>query len=625
MGHLRRAIFGFAAWLAATSTAHADPLSIGIAFLVNIGYAGTITALGATLVGAAILAAGAVGLSLLAGGLVQQQVQQAKPSERQNTVRQAVGPRVRFYGKVKVGGTLWFFDTSSTSSPFAWGGSDQGGSILYVGITLNEGEINSVEEIWLNDDLCTFDGSGFITAPDGYLINGDTDPVVYQSIKMGTANQTVHSQLNAAFTVVTSDHRLRGVANILILFAEVNADFVKSTYPDYIPKTRVVIEASLVKRVRTGITGYSDNASDVIYDYLTGVDPAGFAYGAGLAESQIDLASFQAFANVCDQPVDLKAGGVVQRYNLAGGFGLNEQMRAVLPRMLSACDADLYMTAEGKVGIRGGVWIEPTLTLDDSLGHIISGEFRKGQSALAAFNELTTLYTEPELDYQESEAQVWIDTDNLALRGTVLSSQLEVIMAPNHSQARRLAKIHTHKQNPRWVGTIITNYYGLNAIGERTMTLKFSPLGIDETFMITGMRILDNLAGMELNVSSLSEDAYDWDAATEEGDGPSVPPDTSDGVVTGPVTSVVGTAGVGQVNITWTQPSDANVSGARIFRNTVNTFGTATRIATVYGGALANLAYLDAVPAGTYYYWVVAINGSGLQATEVATGAKSPT
>lgn len=620
MGHLKRLALTAATWCLLALPAQADPLSIGIAFLVNIGYAGTITALGATLVGAAIIGVGVVGLALLSGALAPT-AQQVKPSERQQTIRQAVGPRVRYYGQVKVGGTLWFFDTSSSGNPLpSWSGSH-----LFVGITLNEGEISEVHEIWLNDTLCTFDGSGFITAPDTYLEEGDVTPIVRVLVKMGDAAQTVHSLLDAAFATVGTSHRLRGVANVLAIFGEVDSAQVTRVYPQYIPQVRIVMDASLIKNVRTDVVEYSNNAGDVIYDYLTAVDGAGFPYGAGFAESEVDLESFQNFATVSDEPVDLKAGGTVPRWMLAGGYAFNEDMRTVLRRMLAACDGDLTMTPSGKVGITGGEWVAPTLTLDDALGHIISGEFRRGQSALAAFNELTITYTEPTLDFQEAEAEVWIDATNQALRGRVLSEQLDVTMAPNHSQARRLGKITTKKKNPRWMGTIITNYYGMNAINEKTVTVKFSPLGIDETFEITSLKILDDLTGVQMTISSLDATAYAWDAMLEEGTGPSVPPDTSDTVITGPVTGVSGTDGVGQVDIDWTNPSDTNVAGARIYRNTVNTFGTSSRITTVYGGASEVLTYNDAVPAGTYYYWVVAINGSGLEATEVATGVQNPT
>lgn len=604
---MKRLVWLAAALLLSTVPAQADPLSIGVAVLVNIGWAGTISAGLATAIGIGVLAAGAIGVSLLAGALTPG-VQQPKPSERQTTIRQAVGARVRFYGRVKVGGTLWFFDTAAGA--------------LYVGITLNEGEISAIVETWLNDAEVTIDsGTNWVTAPDQYLINGDTDPVARIYYKLGTDTQTVHAALDSAFASVNAAHRLRGVANVLAVFLEVDSEAIAEVYPQYVPQLRAVIDASLVKSVRTtGAVIFSDNAADVIYDYLTAVDGAGFPYGAGYRESQIDLASFQAFADLSDQAVALKAGGTVARYKLAGGYGLNERIRDVLPRLLRACDAALYMTAEGKLAIRGGEWIEPVLTLDDGLGHIISAEFRMGQSALAAFNELTVTYTEPTLDYQEAEAQVWQDTDNIALRGRVLPAQLDVLWAPNHSQARRLAKIHTKKSNPRWAGTVITNYYGMNAVGEATVNVKFSPLGIDESFAINRIEFLPDGSGVKLDISSLGPEAYEWDAATEEGEGPSVPPDTTDSVVTGPVTTLVATPGTGTLGLTWVQPSNANVSGARVYRNTINDFTTAVRQSTVYGGALVALAYNEVVPAGSYYYWVVAINGSGLEATEVASG-----
>lgn len=602
MAHLKRLLLAATALCGLTTPAHADFVSIGVALLVNIGWTGAITGVGAWLVGAAVIGVGILGASLLAQQLTGRPGE-GKPSDRQATIRQAIGPRVRFYGRVKVGGTLWFFETAG-----AW---------VYVGVTLNEGEISAIQEIWLNDQEYTLDNNGYVD--DAQYRVGSTK-VAQLFFKMGTDNQTVHAELDAAFATVTTDHRLRGVANLLARFREVAADQIGRVYPNYIPQARIVMDASLVKDVRTGNRGFSANPADVIYDYLTGVDGAGFPYGAGYSESDIDLPSFQAFADLCAQPVPLKGGGSVARYLLAGGYGLNEEMRDVLPRMLRACDGDLYFTAEGKIGIRGGEWVEPTLTLDDSLGHIIDATFQQGQGALAAFNELTIVYTEPSQDYQEAEAQVWVDTDNIALRGKVLPEKLDVLWAPNHSQARRLAKIHTAKSNPRWSGTIITNFYGLNVIGERTINIKFSTLGIDESFEVISYRFLDEFTGVELQVRSLDASAYEWDPDTEEGEGPSVPPDTTDTVITDPVENLVATPGTGLVEITFDLPDSANVSGARIYQSTTDDFATATRAKTVYGGPEDSLSAELILPAGSYFFWVVALNGSGLESAEEATG-----
>jgi len=702
-------------------TKRRDPLSIGVAFLVNIGYGGAISGLGATLVGSALIGAAILGASLLSAAFAPQQ-QRPEAQERQATVRQSVGPRWRFYGRNKVGGLLWFFENKE--------------GFLYSAITLNEGEISAIQEVWLNDQQVTLDGAAVVGAPYQFTQSVTTGSWPFQSttttaydvariyFKSGTSSQTVHSQLDTAFPEVTTDHRLRGVANCLAIFQEVPADKIGEVYPQGNPGVRVVMDASLVKSVRTGARVFSDNPADIIYDYLTGVDGAGFPYGAGKTESQVDLASFQAFANLCDELVPLKAGGSAKRYTLSGGYALNEEMRTVLSRMCTACDGDLYINGAGKMAIRGGRWITPTLTLDSTQGHIISGEFRQGQSALAAFNELNFTYVDPEQDYMDTEGDRWLDTTNIALRGQVLSEQLDLPMVQSHAQARRLAKIHTAKRNPLWVGTVITNFYGFNALGEDTVRLKFGPLGIDTTFLVQSVRILDDLTGVQLEVSSLGATAYEWDAELEEGDAPNVPPSTStpislvppedfnvtaaelvvDGSVVGtylpatwtepsraslsqeveyrltgdptwlsmsvtegqgfaqsssvtadavyevrartrspggvysdyttieivtataditvpdPVTDVVANGGAALVEFAATHSATANSVGSRIYRNTVDDFGTSTPVHTEYGSPSIGWTYSRADTAGSRYFWIVAINGGGDESTEEATG-----
>ena len=687
-----------------TGSVRRDPLSIGIGFLVNIGWTGAISGLGATLVGSALIGAALLGVSLLAGAF-QPTVQRPEAQQRQATVRQSVAPRWRFYGRNKVGGLLWFFESKDGK--------------LYSGTTINEGQISAIQEVWLNDLQVSLDASGFV-------LDGSYFPSARLLFKTGESSQTAHDVLLNAFPgVVTSDHRLRGVANCMAVFEEVERERIAEVYPQGNPGVRIVADMSLVKSVRTGAVIYSSNPADVIYDYLTGVDGAGFPYGAGKLESQVDIASFRDFADLCDQLVPLRAGGTTKRYTINGGYALNEEMRTVLARMCAACDGDLYINGAGKMAIRGGRWVEPTLTLDSSLGHIITGEFRQGQSALAAFNELNITYVDPAQDYTDTEGERWLDDANIALRGKVLSDSIDLPMVNTHAQARRLAKIHTHKSNPQWVGTIITNFYGFNALGEETVTIKFGPLGIDTTFLVQSVRILDDMTGVQLSVTSLGATAYEWDAETEEGSGPNSPPDTSepisltppddfnvsaaefvvdgtpvgtylpatwteptrtslaqeveyrlagdptwlnmsitdgqgfaqstvvtadaayevrartrspggvysdysatvnvtataDTTVPASVTDVVATGGDDDVEFSGTHSVTSNSIGVRIYRNTVSNFGTASLVHTEYGSPGVEFAVTRTETAGTRYFWLVAINGGGDEATEVATGA----
>jgi hypothetical protein len=101
---------------------------------------------------------------------------------------------------------------------------------------------------------------------------------------------------------------------------------------------------------------------------------------------------------------------------------------------------------------------------------------------------------------------------------------------------------------------------------------------------------------------------------------------TADTTAPGVVTLGTVTGGVGQVSIGYTTPNSANFSRVYIYRNTVNNFGTSTRVKTVYGSANTAYTSIDSgLTAGTYYYWLTAANASAVESANVATGAKTVT
>lgn len=109
--------------------------------------------------------------------------------------------------------------------------------------------------------------------------------------------------------------------------------------------------------------------------------------------------------------------------------------------------------------------------------------------------------------------------------------------------------------------------------------------------------------------------AGDWSASVE------ITP-TADETPPSPPTAVSGTGGVGQATINWTTPNSANFNRSKVYRNTVNTFGSSTLIQTIYGTKNAAMSYTNTgLSAGTYYYWVTAENASGVASSAVATGA----
>lgn len=459
-------------------------LSLGAA--MAIGGAVTNIAIGAALLGVQALVSGAFS---------------PKPTtptpQAQATLNQSAGPRIRGYGRAKLGGTRAFWDSKS--------------GYLYQIIMAHHGQIDAFEQFYVGDKAVSRDDIGDVTTEpfDGHVRIIEHD---------GSANQAANPVMTTAWgSKWTTSHRLRGIAYWMARFRSPNAEDYPKVFPDgYNTPVRCICRLSRVWDPRTDTTAWSDNAALCILDYLTHAD------GYRRSVDDIDIPSFIEFANVCDELVPLAAGGTEKRYRIWGVYSLTDEPQSVLAKMRAACDAEFYQTAEGKIAIRGGKWQAPTVTITDA--DILAHSLEQGNNRFAAFNELTILYTSKDHDYQTTEATAWTDLADQAERG-VLESSLELDMVPTASQARRLAKIHIAKANPTWKGTVIANLSALNALGERTIRLVIPELGIDDAFYVAGFSIRPDLTGVEIGVMTISEAAYSWTTA-EEGEAPPIPEDT---------------------------------------------------------------------------------------------------
>lgn len=487
------------------------PVAIAIANAVfpSLFLAGIANAAGVALaigwIGATALAVGGTfALQAAAAALAPKpgRVEGPRPEDVQSTVRQATAPRARHYGLVKVAGPLAFFEAKEGKQ--------------HACVLLSQGEITSFEEHWLGDDLVTLDGSNFVNE-EKYTHAGSKRVKINTTV--GTDDQTAFADLVAAFPGdYTTDHRLRGIAAVHLSFQDVPADAFRAMYPQGAPAYRGVIKAAKILDVRTGVTAWSDNAALVILDYCTHVD------AMARPRELFDEDSFAAAADICDELVSLKEGGTEKRYRLSNTYRLNEPHADVLRRFLATCEGDLYLTPEGKFGLRVGVWEEPTVTIEDE--HILSYQMERGVDALAAFNKLKLKYVSPQHDFQEQEAEAWENEDLILSTGEEKVEELSLLAVPSPSQARRLGKIASAKQNPEWRGVVVTTFGGgMRAFGDRNVTLKLSELEIEQTFRVLDFKMSSDLTQCQLAVVSLSSSAYAWNALLEEGTPPAIPPD----------------------------------------------------------------------------------------------------
>ncbi|MEF2551983.1 hypothetical protein VQ042_11530 [Aurantimonas sp. A2-1-M11] len=507
-----------------TIPANADPIFMPIALAAF--QAGASVTVANAIIGVGVLGSIASTVGTIALGLGVSYVaslfnrpQQPKPSDGQVEARQAVPPRVWHYGRMKVAGSLAFYESRDGT--------------LYKAILISSRQIDAIEQIYLQDSAVTVDGAGWVqTAP---YENG-SNPLVRIATHLGTDDQTVDAYLNGAFSEWTTNHRLRGTAYAVVYCKTGPDDEFQAHYPSGEPQLSALVRGARIYDPRkdstvSGGSGahrhsnkatweWSDNAALVILDYLTHED----GYDRSIAK--MDLPSFIAMANLCDEAVPLAAGGSERRYRVATSVALTEARKDVLSRLLEACDARLFPTQDGRVSIKGGKWEEPTVTIDADEGHIIETNFAP-PDAMSRFNELSIQYLDPALGYVENEGEPWQDSADIAATGQLVTVPADMVQVPSHSQARRLTKIRMARENSDWVGEIAANLAGLNVIGERVITLNWPELDINGPYWVEGgPEIAQDWSGVRLSLRSANAASYDWTTA-EEGTSTSVPPDTS--------------------------------------------------------------------------------------------------
>ena len=288
-------------------------IGIGASLLSSSVTAGAIGA--GFSVATSYIAGGLVG-TIVAGGLSglvtnneQDQVDQLTQQQASALVNKASNnaPLPVIYGFRKVGGTRVFMETSGTDNEF-----------LHVVIAMSEGEINSFDNVYLNN-----------------IISSDSrfNGVLNVYTHTGADNQTADSNLVSALPNWTSAHRLRGTA-----YVYVKLKFDQDAYAQGLPTITADIKGTKVFDPRNNSTAWSDNPVLAIRDYLTNT-----RYGRGIATSLIDDTSFIASANYCDATVSI-GGATVKRYTTNGIVNTSQGSMSILKQLLTACKGFLIFS-----------------------------------------------------------------------------------------------------------------------------------------------------------------------------------------------------------------------------------------------------------------------------------------
>jgi len=301
------------------------------------------------------------------------------------------------YGERLVGGTRVFIETSGTDNTY-----------LYVALVLSEGEVNSIEQIRVDDKVVTFDGAlthGTVREVDSSDSNFyKADP----NVEGSSAESTIQIQAflgkddQVASSVLTplsswgSNHRLRGICYLALRF-KWNQD-VFGGIPQVQAKVKGKKVVTLASNLSEQTASFSTNPAFCLLDYLRNE-----RYGKGIATSNIDLQSFYDASQICVTQVtpyssasdinifDCNAVVDTSKKVLDNVRDIVKGMRGYLP----------YVQGKYKLVIETTGSASVSLTEDD----IIGGYALASPTKNSKYNRVIVSYVNPDRNYQVDEIQ----------------------------------------------------------------------------------------------------------------------------------------------------------------------------------------------------------------------------
>ena len=462
-----------------------DPFTIGNAILYTIGASTTSLAV---IYGIGVLAISAVtsfALNALAPKL---------PAQRKGTLinsKEALGAAEFVYGEVRKGGNITFAKAEGTNNQY-----------LHQILVLAAHEVESIGDIYLNDEVASFDTDGITVTTTATGEDNEVDWKSKVQIRKFDGSQT---------TADSSLATLTGVSNFIgknIAFLHIRYEYDKNVFADGIPLVTAKVKGKKVYDPRTSTTAWSDNAALCIRDFLTSP--------YGLNDNAIDDTSFSAAANDCDDDITLSGGGTQKRYRINGVVKSDESIGNVLGEMTGACVGTLFWGV-GAWKLKVGVYNSPVKSFDlsDLRGPI---QLDTRTSIRDSFNTVRGTFVNESADYiTEDYETVTSATFKTQDGGEELALDLPLPYTTNFAEAKRIAKQTLFRSREQM--TFIADF-GLEALGVEVgdiVTFTNSRYGwTNKEFEVVGWNFNANQDAGDLRVSltlrETSSAAFDWNA-----------------------------------------------------------------------------------------------------------------
>ena len=293
------------------------------------------------------------------------------------------------YGERLVGGVRVFVETSGTDNTY-----------LYLALVMSEGEINSIEEVRVDDQVVTWasalsDGTEVEVGSGDSNFYKDSESLIKIEPHFGTDGQSASSILST-LSNWGSNHKLSGISYLALRF-KWNQDVFSG-----IPKIQAKIKGKKVVAYNSSLVAQSpahtSNPAWCLLDYLTNS-----RYGKGLSTNEINLQSFYNASQVCETQVTPYSGGSdINIFDTNAVLDTSKKLIENVRELLKGCRGYLPYT-QGKYNLiietTGSASI--TLTEDD----IIGGYNLQTPAKNEKYNRVIVSYVNPDRNFQVDEVQ----------------------------------------------------------------------------------------------------------------------------------------------------------------------------------------------------------------------------
>jgi hypothetical protein len=313
------------------------------------------------------------------------------------------------YGKMRVGGVIVYDEATGNNNKY-----------LHRIIAYAGHEIQEFNEIYINDEVITLDGSGNVTSPSRY--NG----FIRINKHLGTSGQAADSDLVSESTKWTLEHKLSGLAYLYI-----RLKFDADVFPNGVPNITTTIKGKKVYDPRDSSTAWSDNPALCIRDYLTS------NYGLAENVANVDDALVITAANICDQTNTLAS---TTRYTCNGAFVTSITPLDFLNDIITSFGGMLWYS-QGKWRMKPAYFTSVQLALtDDDLRSNIKISTR--HSRRDNFNKVKGTFRGAESNWQVTDYPAITNTAFLLADNNQDSTiDFDLPFTDNSIEARRIALI----------------------------------------------------------------------------------------------------------------------------------------------------------------------------------------